>query len=447
MASVRQLPSGRWQLRVHTGRDPLTGAKRWATKTVDATGKRDAQHQANAWEVDLREHDASHPRGTFGDLAAQWIAVKERRWPPNTLQEHRRIVARNLRALHDVDVAKITTHTLDVLYAELAARGGACTHRPCPMAPCPEHGPRCHRKKCKRPVCQHKGECAGWVPCEDQPCRHSGPLSAARVHRIHTVVRSALGQAVKWGWIRRNPADHAEPGEILEEEVEPPADVDVVHLLAEAEQIDTRLALFLQLAIVTGARRGAICALRWNHIDLNPVTASARFTRVIVIGPDGTTNSDGTPRTSRPVDRPASRTKRSGRKVALDPYVVAALIAHRDLQAERAADAGAVLPPDAYVFSDDVRGEHPWRPDSTSRKYRHLRWWVKGLSESRLHDLRHFMATQLLGAGVDPKVVAQRGGWSRVATMLDRYAHALPVKDRAAADVLGGMLAGESQVG
>ena len=61
---------------------------------------------------------------------------------------------------------------------------------------------------------------------------------------------------------------------------------------------------------------------------------------------------------------------------------------------------------------------------------------MKGVSESRLHDLRHFMATQLLGAGVDPKVVAQRGGWSKVATMLDRYAHALPVKDRAAADVL-----------
>lgn len=53
------------------------------------------------------------------------------------------------------------------------------------------------------------------------------------------------------------------------------------------------------------------------------------------------------------------------------------------------------------------------------------------------------MATQLLGAGVDPKVVAQRGGWSKVATMLDRYAHALPVNDRAAADVLGEMLTGD----
>jgi integrase len=103
--------------------------------------------------------------------------------------------------------------------------------------------------------------------------------------------------------------------------------------------------------------------------------------------------------------------------------MVAALSAHHDRQVERAAAAGVALPADAYVFSDDVLGQQPWRPDSTSRKYRHLRWWVAGLSESRLHDLRHFMATQLLGAGVDPKVVAQRGGWSKVATMLDRYAH------------------------
>jgi hypothetical protein len=72
MASVRQLTSGRWQLRVDTGRDPLTGTRRSATKTVEAAGKRDAQHQADAWEVELRELETPHPRGTFGDLAEQW---------------------------------------------------------------------------------------------------------------------------------------------------------------------------------------------------------------------------------------------------------------------------------------------------------------------------------------------------------------------------------------
>jgi hypothetical protein len=103
----------------------------------------------------------------------------------------------------------------------------------------------------------------------------------------------------------------------------------------QAEEIDHRLALFLKLAIVTRARRGAYCTLRWDHLDLAP----ARFTRVIVIGPDGTHYPDGRLRTSVPIDRPASRTKRSGRKVALAPYVVAALLAHHVRQVERATAA------------------------------------------------------------------------------------------------------------
>jgi hypothetical protein len=36
MASVRWLPSGRWELRVSIGRDPLTGEYRYKSKVVDA---------------------------------------------------------------------------------------------------------------------------------------------------------------------------------------------------------------------------------------------------------------------------------------------------------------------------------------------------------------------------------------------------------------------------
>ena len=59
MASVRNLPSGRWQLRVDIGRDPLTSTRRWATRTVEAAGQPAAQHQANDWEVELRGPDST----------------------------------------------------------------------------------------------------------------------------------------------------------------------------------------------------------------------------------------------------------------------------------------------------------------------------------------------------------------------------------------------------
>jgi hypothetical protein len=64
----------------------LTGKKKYGSRFVRATGKRDAQAQCDRWSVELSDGDAVPSAGTLGDLAAQWIAVKRRRWPPDTLQ-------------------------------------------------------------------------------------------------------------------------------------------------------------------------------------------------------------------------------------------------------------------------------------------------------------------------------------------------------------------------
>ena len=276
--SVREVRPGVWEMRLYTGKDPLTGKKTQASRHVRASGKREAQAQCDRWAIELADGDSVVAAGTFGDLAAQWIAVNQRRWPPNTLQEHGgSSPATCVRCMTSTSRRSPPTPSTSSMrsWAPVGARA--------PTAPARwrhalNTGPGARDRSARAPACPHEGACQSWTPCDDQPCRHSAPLSAARVNRIHTVVRSALGQAVKWGWIRRNPADYAEPGEILEQEVEPPANIDVIQLLAEAEEIDHRLALFLQLAIVTGARRGALCALRWDHLDLAPATASARFT-------------------------------------------------------------------------------------------------------------------------------------------------------------------------
>ena len=58
----------------------------------------------------------------------------------------------------------------------------------------------------------------------------------------------------------------------------------------------------------------------------------------------------------------------------------------------------------------------------------------------RFHDLRHFSVTTLIAAGVDVRTVAERHGHARATMTLDRYAHALPERDREAAGVLGAAL-------
>jgi integrase len=51
----------------------------------------------------------------------------------------------------------------------------------------------------------------------------------------------------------------------------------------------------------------------------------------------------------------------------------------------------------------------------------------------RIHDLRHFVATELLTAGIDVRTVANRLGHARTSTTLDIYWAWVPARDRDAA--------------
>jgi site-specific recombinase XerD len=63
-----------------------------------------------------------------------------------------------------------------------------------------------------------------------------------------------------------------------------------------------------------------------------------------------------------------------------------------------------------------------------------------GLPHITWRLLRHWGATHLVGDGVDPKVVQQRLGHSRVSTTLDLYAHVLDPRADAAAEMISGHL-------
>ena len=122
----------------------------------------------------------------------------------------------------------------------------------------------------------------------------------------------------------------------------------------------------------------------------------------------------------------ATKTKRR-HVVDLDPATVDVLA---DLAVERGCDARA----DAFVFSDDG-GATAWKPNRVTKAFlRHRR--AAGLRPFRLHDLRHFMATEMLHAGVPLVTVSRRLDHRRVSTTLDQYAHAVPGGDAQAAATL-----------
>jgi integrase len=129
------------------------------------------------------------------------------------------------------------------------------------------------------------------------------------------------------------------------------------------------------------------------------------------------------------------------RRVTLDRATIEALSLHRQTAVDRATMCDVRFDEDGYVFTSDL-GRTPWFPDSVSRRFRRLALDV-GLSGVRLHDLRHYVATRLLTAGVDVRTVAGRLGHRNAATTLNVYSHFVPEADRRAADVLAQLLDNE----
>jgi integrase len=245
-------------------------------------------------------------------------------------------------------------------------------------------------------------------------------LGPARIRRVHNILRRSLGQAVKWQWIARNPAVDASPPPLPPTKVEPPAVDDVRRWVAAC---DGQMRVYAVLAANLGARRGEICALQWPDVDLEAGTITVR--RALVDGGPG-------------VGIVAKGTKTTrDRAVALDAPTVGLLRSYRRERMELALSIG--VQPGPWVFASDPAGVIAPRPDSVSRRFSKLRDEL-GLSHVRPHDLRHFVATQLLAAGVDPRTVAGRLGHSRTSTTLDIYAGFVPARDRDAAQLLGRLL-------
>jgi integrase len=246
--------------------------------------------------------------------------------------------------------------------------------------------------------------------------RNGKPLSPATVRRVHVVLHRALAKALRWEWIWLNPASNASPPSHVPPEIRPPTLGEVATLLEAVAATDPALHLFLVLAAMTGARRGELAALRWGDVDLEQ--GSLCFQRALVEGPAG------------PVLAP-TKTRRSHR-VALDRTALAIMSTHHERV--EAINPEAILA-DRFVFSQREDATTPWLPNWVTKMFIARRTGAS-LPHFRLHDLRHFMATQMLEAGVPISVVSGRLAHARTSTTLNVYAHAVEGGDRAAAETL-----------
>jgi len=142
--------------------------------------------------------------------------------------------------------------------------------------------------------------------------------------------------------------------------------------------------------MTTGARRGEVCALRWDRFDANAA--------VLVI------TSSVAQRGKRTWEKDTKTHQQ--RRIALDAQTVALLTAYRRHCAERAGVDD--MPGTARIFSPLLGGMAWIKPDTVSQRYE--RMCARIGWEMHIHQLRHYSATELIAAGVDVRTVAGRLG-------------------------------------
>ena len=83
-----------------------------------------------------------------------------------------------------------------------------------------------------------------------------------------------------------------------------------------------------------------------------------------------------------------------------------------------------------YVFAGPQGA--PLNPDILTYAWHQLALKA-GAKSVRLHDLRHFHASMLMKAEINPKVVQERLGHSVIAITIDTYSHLVPgIQEKAA---------------
>jgi integrase len=111
-----------------------------------------------------------------------------------------------------------------------------------------------------------------------------------------------------------------------------------------------------------------------------------------------------------------------------------------ELLLEQRATIEAMLPGAGSPWIISSEPGVPWTPDRAGKTWVQIRALVPGLAGVRLHDARHFAATELLGAGLPAKDVAERLGHRDASVTLRVYAKASDVAARRASEILSGLL-------
>ncbi len=335
---VRQLGPGRYLVRISAGRDPVTGKRSQPSRTIHGS-RRDAE-----------------------------LALAE------------------LRVEHSHCLTPLSDITLNVLIDQFLS---APTRSGSPRGPGSRYREQCRYQRHVQPGMGHR--VADGINSHELTRLYDAlvarGLKATSVRLIHGLIRSAFTWGEKRGMVSSNPAKLAECPTARTEPPHAPS-METVKAHLEILQEDPETALAVRLAATIGLRRNEIAGLRWEHIDLDKGLVSITEGITVIPGEGASVTS--------------TKTGAHGHGVlSIDEELVAMLRDTFERLEKTAADLGADVPSDAYVFSSDPLNGKPINPDTLTKRVKAHMDRHREIPSFTLKDLRAFTATMLEATGAD----------------------------------------------
>jgi integrase len=358
----------RWLVRIFLGRDRETRKRRYHNRTIHGTAKRAQEYLTKM----LRERDLG--RGlegseiTLNEFLDRWFETAAKpKLRTKSYRSYESLMRRYVRpVLGERILSAIKPLDLQDAYQQLVNRG----------------------------------------------------LSSRTVRYTHSVLRSAIRQAIRWRLLIQDPTEGAQLPRLGRREMRV--------LTAEQSRIflsavlKTHYGPVFAVALTTGMRPSEYLALKWQDIDWDRGTVSVVRTL------------ERAAKVWRFAD---TKRARSRRVVKLQEWVLETL---KGLRA-RTSQRGKCNLPDAADLVFTTPAGRPIHSDKLAQRFKAILRQT-GLPTTRLYDLRHTAATLALSAAVSPKVVAEQLGHASAAFTLDTYAHVLPHMQAGAASRVEALL-------
>ncbi len=236
------------------------------------------------------------------------------------------------------------------------------------------------------------------------------------IDHIHDVLSAVLRSGVKWGHLVTNPALGVEMPRLKTVRPKWALTLDQAIVLFE-HLVTPKPRTMVGLALLAGARRGELFALRWR--DFDQANCCLRIREAVY---------EGT------FDEP--KTDASVRLIPLPEMAVELLTTWR-LRARRTA-------PDDLIFS--TQSGKPISPNNVLRRWVWPACQGAGIPRTTWLTFRRTYSSWAHQKGVPPKVLAAIMGHAKVDTTLNVYTQVLDGAAREAADRVGSELARIGQV-